>query len=215
MQCKVHSQVVNLFPKLFVPSVRIFSSSETVPFHISLCSSASFLNSIAGHVTESDICLERPIHVFLLRRTTVLIGRWTNVQEEVLGIARVFPNPITAIEPLSGDTATLSWDGEIDCERPIGYPGFTTSVVEVRVSLVYLFRNLGVRTPCISGFLGAFIARPPWSIEIHSSATLSGVSYSSGHTPLDRQILNIPLHHLFKRLNKAIQLFVRYSMFIR
>lgn len=88
-------------------------------------------------MTQSDICLEKPIHVFLLRRTTVWIGQWKNIREEVLGIGRVFHNPITAVEPISDDTATLSWDGEIHCEQPIEYSSFTTSVVEVRVSLVY------------------------------------------------------------------------------
>lgn len=186
-----------------MPSVRVFSSSETVPFHISFCASASFLRSVAGHVSNSDICLEKPIHVFLLRRTTVSIGHWEDLQEDVLGIGKVFPNPMTAIEPISDNTTTLSWDGEIHCERPIEYSSFTTSVVEVKVSLIYIFRNLGSLTLCVPGFLGAFIARPPWSTADHSSATLSGVSHSSGHTPLDRQILNINtilLHHLFKEL---------------
>ena len=122
--------------KLFVPSVRVFSSSETVPFHISLSSSASFLSSIAEHARQSDACLEKPIHVFLLRRTTVSINHWKNVQEEVLGIGTVFPNPITTIAPILENSATSSWDGEIHCERPIEYSSFTTSVVDVRVSLV-------------------------------------------------------------------------------
>jgi len=121
---------------IFVPSVGVFSSSEAVPFHISFCSSATFLGSIATHVTQSDICLQKPIHVFLLRRTTVSIGNWKDVQDEVLGIGRVFPNPITAIEPILDNTTTLSWDGEIHCERPIKYSSFTTSVVEVKDFLV-------------------------------------------------------------------------------
>ncbi|KAG8214540.1 hypothetical protein J3R82DRAFT_9601 [Butyriboletus roseoflavus] len=121
---------------LFVPSVRVFSSSEIVPFHISFCASASFLRSIAGHVSRSDICLEKPIRVFLLRQTTVLIGHQKDIQEDVLGTGRVFPNPMTAIEPISDNTVTQSWDGEIHCERPIEYSSFTTSVVEVKDFLV-------------------------------------------------------------------------------
>ncbi|KAF8555745.1 hypothetical protein OG21DRAFT_1483670 [Imleria badia] len=117
---------------LFVPSVGVFSSSETVPFHISFYSSAAFLGSIAQHVTQREICLEKPIHVFLLRRTTVLIGDLKNIQDEVLGIGRVFPSPITAVEPILDNVATQSWDGEIHCERPIEYSSFTTSVVEVK-----------------------------------------------------------------------------------
>ncbi|KAI9573656.1 hypothetical protein HD554DRAFT_2057754 [Boletus coccyginus] len=120
----------------FVPSVGVFSSSDAVPFHISFCSSATFLVSIARHVTQSDISLEKPIHVFLLRRTTVSIGDWKNIQDEVLGIGRIFPNSITNVEPILDNTATLSWDGEIHCERPIEYSSFSTSVVEVKDFLV-------------------------------------------------------------------------------
>lgn len=142
-------------------------------------------------MTQSDICLEKPIHVFLLRRTTVSIGDWKNIQDEVLGIGRIFPNPIAAVEPILDNTATTSWDGEIHCERPIEYSSFSTSVVEVKVSLVYVFLNFSHLTPCVSGFLGGFFARPAWPTDVHTSATLSGVSYSSGHTPLDRQALSI------------------------
>jgi len=121
---------------IFVPSVRVFSSSAIVPFHISFCSSTTFLGSIARHVAQADICLEKPIHVFLLRQTTVSIRDKENVQEEVLGIGRIFPNSITALEPISDNTATSSWDGEIHCERPIEYSSFSTSVVEVKDFLV-------------------------------------------------------------------------------
>lgn len=183
-----------------MPSVGVFSSSETVPFHVSFCSSAAFLGSIARHVTQSNICLEKPIHVFILRRTTVLIGNSKNNQDEVLGIGRIFPSPITAVEPILDNAETLSWDGEIHCEGPIEYSSFTTSVVEVKVNLVYILLNLGYSNALLSGFLCGFTACPPWPTEIHSSTTLSSVSYSSGYTPLDRQILSI-LHHLFKQVN--------------
>jgi len=115
-----------------MPSVGVFASSEVVPFHISFCSSAAFLGSIAQHVTQSNVSLEKPIHVFLLRRTTVSIGDHKKIQDEVLGIGRVSPNPITAVEPVLDNAATLSWDGEIHCEQPIEYSSFTTSVVEVK-----------------------------------------------------------------------------------
>ena len=71
------------------------------------------------------------------------VGDSKDVQDEVLGIGRGFPNPITAVEPMLHNTATLSWDGEIHCERPIKYSCFTSSVVEVKVSLAYVFLNLG------------------------------------------------------------------------
>ncbi|KAG6377033.1 hypothetical protein JVT61DRAFT_1081 [Boletus reticuloceps] len=117
---------------LFMPSVGVFASSEVVPFHISFCSSTTFLGSIAQHVTQSNVCLEKPVHVFLLRRTTVSIGEHKNIQDEVLGIGRVSPNPITTVEPVLDNAATQSWDGEIHCERPIEYSSFTTSVIEVK-----------------------------------------------------------------------------------
>jgi hypothetical protein len=121
---------------LFVPSVGVFSSSAVVPFHITFCSSSTFLGSIAQHVTQSDISLEKPIHVFLLRRTTVCIGDWGKTRDDVLGVGRVFPDPITTVEPILSNAATLSWDGEIHCEQPIEYSSFSTSVIEVKDFLV-------------------------------------------------------------------------------
>ena len=70
------------------------------------------------------------------------VGDRKNVQDEVLGIGRAFPNPMTTVEPILDNTAAMSWDGEIHCERPIKYSSFTTSVVEIKVSLVYVFLNL-------------------------------------------------------------------------
>ena len=146
-----------------MPSVRVFSSSQTVPFHISLSSSASFLSSVAKHVKRRDTCLENPIHVFLLRRTTVTFKHWEDVEDEVLGVGSIFANPVTIIEPISEDSATQSWDGEIHCDRPIAYSGFSTSVVNVRVSLcLHISAPRWFKPYCASGFLGSFIARTTW-----------------------------------------------------
>lgn len=162
---------------------------------------------------QSETSLEKPIHVFLLRRTTVSIGRWKNVEEEVLGVGRVFPNPITTIEPILENSATLSWDGEIHCEQPVEYSSFTTSVVEVRVSPVYIFWNLANSNIVHPGFLGALIARSPWPAEIHSPTTLSGVSYPFGHTflPILRTYHS---HHLFKILNYTRVRPALYSIYV-
>ncbi|KAG9315841.1 hypothetical protein JVU11DRAFT_3490 [Chiua virens] len=152
---------------LFIPSVRVFSSGDIVPFHISFCSSASFLSSIAEHVKQSDICLEKPIHAFFLRRTTVVIGQWESVQEEVLGVGTIFPSPIAAIEPILDNAETLSWDGEIHCDQSVEYSNFITSAIEVRDFFV----------------LSLFV--PPGPLKSIPPQLVSSISHPSSHTPLD------------------------------
>lgn len=80
----------------------------------------------------------------------MLIGDQKPVQEEVLGIGRVYPNSIATIESTLDNAVTQSWDGEIHCERSIKYSSFTTSVVEVEVSQVYIFLDVDYsNTLCI------------------------------------------------------------------
>ncbi|KAF9220886.1 hypothetical protein BS17DRAFT_786129 [Gyrodon lividus] len=122
----------------FLPSVRVFSTSEPIPFHLSFCSSMAFLQNLAQHViTRSDVPLDNPIHVFLLRQTTVETNGSKTVHEEVLGTGTISPNPTPAIEAIfSDDTVAMSCDGEVRCERPIEHTGFAAVALEVKDFLV-------------------------------------------------------------------------------
>ncbi|KAF9242653.1 hypothetical protein BU15DRAFT_60367 [Melanogaster broomeanus] len=97
-------------------------------------------HTIVEHLApRPDVALEtlNPIHVFLLRQTTVRTGDSEIVHEEVLGTGTISPSPTTAIETIvQENTMTMSWDGEVRCERPIVHTGFTTVALEVKDFLV-------------------------------------------------------------------------------
>ncbi|KIK98786.1 hypothetical protein PAXRUDRAFT_30956 [Paxillus rubicundulus Ve08.2h10] len=122
----------------FLPSVRVFSTSEPIPFHLSFCSSTEFLRTTAQHISpQPDVPFANPIHVFLLRQTTVHGSGSKTVDEEVLGTGTISPSPTTAIEAISAEnTLTMSWDGQVQCERPIGHISFSAMALEVKDFLV-------------------------------------------------------------------------------
>ncbi|KIJ17624.1 hypothetical protein PAXINDRAFT_167630 [Paxillus involutus ATCC 200175] len=132
------SQALAAQCRFFLPSVRVFSTSEPIPFHLSFCSSIEFLRTMAQDISpQFDVPLENPIHVFLLRQTIVHGNDSKTVHEEVLGTGTISPSPTTAIEAISPENnLAMSWDGQVQCERPIGHISFSAMALEVKDFLV-------------------------------------------------------------------------------
>ncbi|KIJ62553.1 hypothetical protein HYDPIDRAFT_30161 [Hydnomerulius pinastri MD-312] len=124
----------------FLPSVRVFATGEAIPFHLSFFSSISFLRNVMSHIspqTDDVIAIEHPIHVFLLRQTTVHTKGSKTIHEEVIGTGAISPNPTTVVDAVYPDNPlTMSWDGELRCETPVEHTGFTTAALEVKDYMV-------------------------------------------------------------------------------
>lgn len=125
----------------FLPSVRVFSVSESIPFHLSLRGSPSLLQSMVqsfapDRATDQEGC-ENPIHVYMIRQTIVRKDQGKAVHEEILGTGELMASDMTVLdEPLLEDTACRSWNGQLQCEKSILCSGFNTPVLEVKDLIV-------------------------------------------------------------------------------
>ena len=133
------SQILTLCLQLFLPSVRVFSASESIPFHLSLRGSPSFLQSIVQSLAPDRAAgqedCDYPIHVFMVRQTVVRKDQGKVVHEEILGTGELTTSDMTVMdEPVLDDTVFKSWNGLLRCEKSIACSGFTTPVLEVKVS---------------------------------------------------------------------------------
>ncbi|KAL4064165.1 hypothetical protein V8B97DRAFT_2011082 [Scleroderma yunnanense] len=134
---------------LFLPSVRVFSVSECIPFHLSLCGSTTSLQSMLKSLAPDRVVEEEayndPIHVFVVRQTIVHTDQGKAIHEEILGNAELTTSELTVLDaPLPEDAMFRSWNGQLRCEKSITCSGFTTSVLEVKDFVVLsLVRQLG------------------------------------------------------------------------
>ncbi|KAG6334064.1 hypothetical protein ID866_5027 [Astraeus odoratus] len=121
----------------FFPSLRVFSASESIPFHLSFCGSVSYLQSTVQSLTPDrnvgQPSRDTPVHVFLVRQTTVRTKASKAVCEEVLGTGSLVPSEATLLDAdLPEDAVSMSWDGELRCESPVTFSGFSTYALEVK-----------------------------------------------------------------------------------
>ncbi|KAG1882675.1 hypothetical protein F4604DRAFT_346517 [Suillus subluteus] len=118
----------------FFPSVRVFTASEKIPFHLRLETSPLFLHSLAKvflpHQNPSEI--EEVLNVFILRKTTVDIQGTSFSHDQVLGRGQMMLQSSCtskAVISESEEPVTWSWNGDLRCEVPVLNTGFNTSHV--------------------------------------------------------------------------------------
>ncbi|KAG2344489.1 hypothetical protein BDR05DRAFT_189889 [Suillus weaverae] len=118
----------------FFPSVRVFTASESIPFHLRLETSPLFLHNLAKlflpHQNPSEI--EEVLNVFILRQTTVNIQGTSFSHDQVLGRGQMMlqsSSTSKATMSESKEPVTWSWDGDLRCEVPILNTGFSTSQI--------------------------------------------------------------------------------------
>ncbi|KAG1780519.1 hypothetical protein EV702DRAFT_1078012 [Suillus placidus] len=118
----------------FFPSVRVFTASENIPFHLRLETSPLFLHNLAKlflpHQNPSEI--EEVLNVFILRQTTVNIQGTSFSHDQVLGRGQMMlqsSSTSKAIMSESKEPVTWSWDGDLRCEVPILNTGFSTGQI--------------------------------------------------------------------------------------
>lgn len=122
----------------------MFTASEKIPFHLRLDTSPAFLRSLAKiFVPRQDpSAIEAPVHVYLLRQTTVNVQGTSFSHEEVLGRGQMMLQPSSTSKVMlseSDEAVSWSWNGELRCEVPVLNTGFATSQVTTTVSSRMLF----------------------------------------------------------------------------
>ncbi|OAX44347.1 hypothetical protein K503DRAFT_765162 [Rhizopogon vinicolor AM-OR11-026] len=118
----------------FFPSVRVFTASEKVPFHLRLDTSPAFLSSLAKlFLPQQDpSAIEAPVHVYLLRQTTVNVQGTSFCHEDVLGCGQMMLQPSTTSKVVlseSEEPVSWSWNGDLRCEVPVVNTGFSTGQI--------------------------------------------------------------------------------------
>ncbi|KAJ6507277.1 hypothetical protein C8R47DRAFT_1066158 [Mycena vitilis] len=111
---------------LFVPSIGVFGTSETVPFHLQFSGSRHSLQNIFANQEQNSI-----IRVYLLRQITVdPIGEKINT---ILGEGSLRPLPPLFGLPASTSHDALNWEGEVRL------PDITTVTFDIgTLSVMYL-----------------------------------------------------------------------------
>lgn len=124
----------------FLPSVRVFLMSDTIPFHLSFCGSISCLRS--PEEDDGGEFFDGPIHVFLVRQTTVRGKHSKAVQEEILGKGSLIVGDGAIQDKMpSQDAVCMSWDGELRCDMTLSCSPFSTPVLEVKDYIVLSLVN--------------------------------------------------------------------------
>ncbi|KAG1742308.1 uncharacterized protein EDB91DRAFT_1247704 [Suillus paluster] len=118
----------------FFPSVRVFTASEKIPFHLRLETSPLFLRSLAKLFLphQDPSAIEEVLHVYILRQTTVNVQGTSFSHEDVLGRGRMMLQSSSTSKVVlseSEEPVTWSWNGELRCEVPVLSTGFTTSQI--------------------------------------------------------------------------------------
>lgn len=127
----------------FLPSVRVFSMSESIPFHLAFCGPISCLRREATPEKDDEGELfSGPIHVFLVRQTTMRGKHSKAVQEEILGKGSLIVGDGAILEKMPPhDPVRVSWDGELRCDTPLSCSAFNTPVLEVKDYIVLSLVN--------------------------------------------------------------------------
>lgn len=127
--------------QFFLPPVQVFQASDIIPFRLSFCGSAPFVKSLVKFLglpaDEEEYCHDI-IHVFLVRQTNLYTERTKSTYEEITGRGSLLVDQsVMAHAPCPVGTRCLSWTGELRCQTPVAFTSFTTSTLEVRVSVPY------------------------------------------------------------------------------
>lgn len=127
----------------FLPSVRVFFMAESIPFHLSFCGPISCLRraTTPEKDDEGELIVE-PIHVFLVRQTTVRGPDSKAVQEEILGRGSLIVGDEARLDKmLPQDAVCMSWDGELRCDMSLTCSAFSTPILEVKDYIVLSLVN--------------------------------------------------------------------------
>ncbi|KAH7909824.1 hypothetical protein BJ138DRAFT_1102375 [Hygrophoropsis aurantiaca] len=112
------------------PSVRVFTISDIIPFHLRLQASSSAVETIMRTYppTHGATHTNLPVYVYLLRQIVVESQGTRTSGEMILGTGKMILQSTIPVEDTSSGEQSLSWDGTLRC--------FTTREVTVKDFMV-------------------------------------------------------------------------------
>ncbi|KAH7927816.1 hypothetical protein BV22DRAFT_1060342 [Leucogyrophana mollusca] len=126
--------------QFYLPSVRVFTITDTIPFHLRLKASPHILEALMHAITptrrDDATYLNFPIHVYLLRQTVVDLQGTRVTNERVLGTGSMTLQSSTPAEDASSEDHTLTWDGTVCCKTTVTHTGFITNEISVKDFIV-------------------------------------------------------------------------------
>ncbi|KAG2124246.1 uncharacterized protein EDB93DRAFT_1098672 [Suillus bovinus] len=119
---------------LFIPSVRVFTASEKIPFHLRLETSPLFLHNLAKIFLprQNPSEIKEILNISIVRQTTVNIQGTSFSHDQILGRGRMVPQSSSTSKVAiseSEEPVTWSWNGELRCEVPVLNTGFNTGQI--------------------------------------------------------------------------------------
>jgi len=146
MKTRPSSNFAPIHCLFFVPSVKIFGLSDTIPFHIQLVAPLSSLREFLPPIdTAESAKSKRPtkpvIRVHLLRQVCVMVRNQTAWRNAVIGEGKLWPLPPSQMtSPPVSDTSSqeesLDWEGEVRCGETVTTGGFNAGNVSVKDFIV-------------------------------------------------------------------------------
>ncbi|KAG7088161.1 hypothetical protein E1B28_012183 [Marasmius oreades] len=119
---------------IFIPSIRAFAYSETIPFYVQLSGPRCSLSSLSGHSPTSPT--PPTVRVSLLRQCTLLVGDQKDWQNHTLsqGVIRAVSPPVC--NPAGPWQDSLDWQGTIQVPKDLRNPSFFAGRLSVKDFLV-------------------------------------------------------------------------------
>lgn len=146
--------------KLFIPSVQTFALTDTIPFHLQLCSSMSSLRDLlppysphlqitcpttSSKIIADPYAAECTIRVSIARQVVVEVNGRRRFRTFTIGIGKMWSIPPQVAvmdyehgegDPFSGDADAdicLDWQGEVKCWGEVTSGGFSVGNLIVKV----------------------------------------------------------------------------------
>ncbi|THV02995.1 hypothetical protein K435DRAFT_716152 [Dendrothele bispora CBS 962.96] len=118
---------------LFIPSSKVYSLSDSVPFHVNLTGPLRSLREFLPQPGKDSF----PIHVHLLRQICVEVNGAKAWRNSIIGdgAVRGIPPPFSNITSESRD-GSLDWEGEIKISKNVHICGFNAGDLAVKDFIV-------------------------------------------------------------------------------
>ena len=137
-----HAMDVLKYLQFFVPSVKTFALSDTIPFHLQIRGSPA---SLAPFLEQEQGATEQwkggvVIRVYLFRQFSVRIHGQSERGSRVIGEGKIDPlqsshskHHTVTPHPLGEGLDSLDWDGVLGCGEDVTVPSFFTNRFSVKV----------------------------------------------------------------------------------
>ncbi|KAJ6508379.1 hypothetical protein C8R45DRAFT_859380 [Mycena sanguinolenta] len=116
----------------FIPSVKVFGLSDTIPLHLQLSGPLSSLRELISPCLVGGDLVHSPVHVYLARKVTFEHHTTSAWRIQRIGEGHFPPLPLaiskcTCQAPCDSCNScvdTLGWDGEVKCDMGVTVGGF-------------------------------------------------------------------------------------------